>query len=824
MSSEAPGSRTTASSLRVDPALLRRRLDPASLPFETTAEVEPISALIGQPRVRDAIAFGVEMQGFGYNLFLAGATGSGRAETIRDYLAGFAPTRPPADDWVYVHDFDQPQRPHAIRLPPGRARELAADMNELIVAVRRHASMAFESEGYEDRRRRALAEVGSRRDAVLAEMRRFANEHGFALEATPTGLLAVPVLGDRPLTPDDIRLLTPERQAELERNGTQVQEAVVAGLRRLHQLDREAADQMRRVDREIATYAIDPLLQSLREKYRTLPDVLAHLDRVRGDIVENVPDLRPQAPGAGPPALPWGDGGAEERSNRYRVNVLVSGGGGPGAPVVFEPNPTYYNLVGRVEYRGVFGTLVTDFRQVRAGALHRANGGFLLLELADVLRSPLAWEALKRALRARELRVESLGEQLSATPTTSLAPEPIPLDVKVVLIGTTALFSVLQNLDEDFGELFKVKVDFAPDMDWSDEHVHSYAAFISRHVRQADLRHFDRGAVARVVEQGARLRDHQRRLSTRLLEIGDLVTEASFWAGKAGRDVVQAADVDEAVARRESRTNLAEERMHELVAEGTIRIETEGRRVGQVNGLEVLELGDYRFGLAARVTARVSMGRGTVESIEREIDLSGPIHSKGFLILTGYLAGQYGQEWPLALRATLTFEQSYGSVDGDSASSTELYALLSALADLPLAQEIAVTGSVDQLGEVQAVGGVTDKIEGFFRICRARGLTGRQGVAIPAANVPNLMLSDEVVRTVEEGRFHVWAVRSVDEGIELLTGVPAGERQEDGTYPPGSVHRLVQDRLRRYTERLNALAQPDGRTAHHAPPGPRAVE
>jgi lon-related putative ATP-dependent protease len=805
----APGPELSA--LRVPSGSLRRRLDPSTLAFETTAEVEPLATLIGQPRVADAIAFGVEMGSLGYNLFLAGAPGSGRAVTIRDHLELYAPTRPAADDWVYVHDFEQPQRPRALRLPPGRGSELAADMNELIVAVRRHIGLAFESEGYEERRQQALAEVGQRRDAVLEGMRRVASEHSFALETTPTGLVAVPVLGDRPLTPDDIRLLTPERQADLERNGAQVQEAVVAGLRRLHQLDREAAEQVRRVDHEIATYAIDPLLHTLRDKYEALPDVLAHLDRVREDIVDNVPELRPEPPGPRPRTPPWDDG-VDDRSSRYRVNVLVGGRPEGGAPVVFEPNPTYYNLVGRVEYRSVLGALITDFRQIRAGALHRANGGFLILEVADLLRGPLAWEALKRALRARELRIESLGDQLSAMPTTSVTPEPIPLDVKVVLIGTTALFGLLQGMDEDFAELFKVRVDFAPDMAWSDENVHSYAAFISRHVREGELRHFDRGAVARVVEQGARLRDHQGKLSTRLADIGDLVTEASFWAGKAGRDVVAAADVEEAVARRDARSNLIEERMQEAIAERTIRIETDGGRVGQVNGLEVMELGDFRFGLPARVTARVAMGRGTVESIEREIDLSGPIHSKGFLILTGYLAGQYGQEWPLALRATLTFEQSYGAVDGDSASSTELYALLSALAGVPLTQGIAVTGSVDQHGEVQAVGGVTDKIEGFFRVCRARGLTGRQGVALPAANLPHLMLSDEVVKAVEEDRFHVWALRTIDEGIQLLTGVPAGERQPDGAYPPGTVHRLVLDRLKGYTERLNSLAAPESRT------------
>ena len=818
MSANAAGTETTGSAVRVAVGDLRRRLDPSALPFETTAEVDPLDALIGQPRVQDAIDFGIEIDGFGYNLFLAGAPGSGRTETIRGYLTRLAPTRPTADDWVYVHDFDEPQRPRVIRLASGKGRQLAADMDDLIVAARRQVALVFESEGYEDRRRQALADVGQKRDAVLAEMRRFATQYGFALEATPTGLVAGPVLGDRPLTPDEIRLLTPERQAEIERNGAQVQEAVVAGLRRLHLLDRDATERMRRLDREIATFAVDPLLQMLREKYQALPDVIAQLDRVRTDIADNVSEFRPPSGEPSAPAVPpWEAAASEERTNRYRVNVFVDNGGRSGAPVIFEPNPTYYNLLGRVEYRGVFGTTVTDFRQIRAGALHRANGGFLILEVADVLRNPPAWDALKRALRARELRIESLGEQLSAMPTVSLAPHPVPLDAKVVLIGTSAVFHLLHSIDDDFGELFKVKVDFAPDMDWTDEHVHSYAAFISRHVRQGDLRQFDRGAVARVVEHGARVRDHQRKLSTRLMEIGDLVTEASFWAGKAGREVVRAEDVDEAISRREGRSNLVEERLQELVTEGTIRIETEGRRVGQVNGLEIMELGDYRFGLPSRVTARVSMGRGTVESIEREIDLSGPIHSKGFLILTGYLAGQYGQEWPLALRATLTFEQSYEGVDGDSASSTELYALLSALARLPITQEIAVTGSVDQYGEVQAVGGVTHKIEGFFRVCRAKGLTGGQGVAIPSANVANLMLSDEVVRAVEEGRFHIWALRTIDEGLELLTGVAAGQRQEDGTYPADTAHRLVHDRLRHYAERLSAFAQPDGRQRPQGP-------
>src|SRR5919197_302291 len=435
----------------------------------------------------------------------------------------------------------------------------------------------------------------------------------------------------------------------------------------------------------------------------------------------------------------------EQHLARYGVNVIVDHGDDEHAPVVGERNPTYYNLIGRVDYRASFGAVETDFRQIRASALHRARGGFLVLHALDLMRQPFAWEALKRALLAREVRIENLAEQSGPVPTATLRPQPVPLDVKVVLIGPPALYHVLYESDEDFRDVFKVKAAFAPDMDWTDEHVSGYAAFVSRCVQTDGLRHFDRSALAGIVEHGSRLREHQRKLSTRLRDIADVVSEASFWAGRAGRDVVVAEDVDRAVAKREYRSNLLEERVHELIDEGTIAIDTTGSRMAQVNGLSVASVGDHRFGRPTRVTARVSVGTGGVESIEREIELSGPIHSKGVLTLAGYLAQTYAQRWPLALRATIAFEQSYEGVDGDSASTTELYALLSALAELPVRQDIAVTGAVDQHGRVQAVGGVTTKVEAFFAVCRARGLTGEQGVTIPQANVRHLMLADEVV-------------------------------------------------------------------------------
>jgi len=809
---------STTERLELAAEQLRRRLDPAELPFETTAEVEPLEGTIGQPRALDALVFGIEIETFGYNLFAAGAPGSGRESTVRHYLERFAADRPSPDDWVYVHNFADADRPRAIRLPAGRGHEFAEDMDEFIEAAREDIPRTFDSEEYARRRREALAEFEPKREHVTAELQRFARERGYAIEQTPAGIASVPLADDRPLSPEELEQLSPEQREDLERRAEEIKERVSTGLRALRRLEKQAAERTRELDREIALFAVGPLLEDLREKYADLPEILAYLDQVEDDLPNHVPDFRPEEEhGQRLPLARLQGVDRAEHLARYRVNVFVDNAGVGGAPVVVERNPTYYNLIGRINYRSAFGAMVTDFHQIKRGALQRANGGFLVLQVLDVLRNPFAWEALKRSLLDREVRIENLAEQFSPIPTATLRPEPVPLDVKVVLLGQPLLYHLLYALDEDFRELFKVKVDFAPEMEWSDDHVANYTAFVSRCVRSAGLKHFDAGAVARVIEYGARLREHQGKLSTRLLEISDVVSEASFWAGRTGRDLVQAEHVDQAIAKKEYRSNQLEERIRELVQEGTIMIDVDGAKPAQVNGLSIVELGDYRFGRPARVTARVSLGRGTVESIEREIELSGPIHSKGFLILSGYLAEQYAQEWPLALKATIAFEQSYDEIEGDSAASTELYALLSALSGLPLRQGTAVTGSVNQHGEVQPVGGVTRKVEGFFVACKAKGLTGDQGVLIPAANVRHLMLADEVVEAVERGEFHLWAVRTVDEGIELLTGQPAGERGDDGSYPDGSVHALVEERLRGYAERLRAFASTDGFAAERAP-------
>lgn len=780
---------------------LRRRLDPATLPFQTTAEVAPVESTIGQPRAAEAIAFALEVSARGFHLYAAGSPGTGRESAVLGAVRSFAATRPTPPDWVYVHNFAEPDRPRTFPMPAGDGRRLAKAMTSFVEAAQEEIPRAFESEDYARRREQFSAEVRTRRAKLMADLRAFAQEREFALEMKPTGIASIPLLNGQPMPPQMFERLPPEKKAELDQQGTQIQTEISSFVRQMRQIDKEAQERLTALDREVALVAAGPLIAELCEEYRDQPEVLAFIEQIEVDLPDHLHDFWPAAEtGQAEGAAAVRGLQRQERLARYEVNVLIDNSGITGAPVVLERNPTYYNLIGRLDYRAVLGTMTTDFRQIKPGALHRANGGFLVLHALDVMINPFAWEGLKRALTSGEVRIENPGEQVASLPTARPRPQAIPLDLKVILIGPASLYQTLHQVDVEFPELFGVKAEFAPDMDWSDENLASYSAFLSRVVRDRGLLHFDRSAVARIVEHGARLRDHQRKLTARFLDVARLAVEASHCAGKAGHQVVLAADVDAAIAQQERRRNLVEERAQELIVDGTVMIDTEGARVAQINGLSVTNVGDYDFGRPSRVTARVSVGRGTVQSIEREIELSGPIHSKGFLILTGYLQAQYAQDWPLSLGATITFEQSYGGIDGDSASTTELYALLSALSGLPLNQGIAVTGAVNQHGEVQAVGGVTRKIEGFYDVCRERGLTGEQGVIVPKANVKNLMLKEEVVEAVRAGRFHVWAVSHIDEGIELLMERLAGERAADGTFPEGTVHRLVQDRLREYAE------------------------
>jgi predicted ATP-dependent protease len=781
---------------------LRWRCDPGQLGFETTDEVQPLDGIVGQDRGLGAIELALSLETPGYNLYVAGPTGSGRTSTVRSQVRRVAAGRAAPPDWCYLHNFRDPYQPKAVALLTGQGPELARDMERFVAACRQEIPKAFESEQYEQRRSAILISLQQHRDVVLDELRPAAEGLGFVVQLTPMGIVSMPAVAPGvPLNPEAFDHLSEEQKAQIRTRGQQLQERMEEALRALRRIEREGHEELHALEREAALFAIGHTLDALRAKYRGQPMVVEYLSDVQADLLDHVDDFRA---GDADPSQPPGRPRAYER---YRVNVLVSVAPGNGAPVVFEPNPTYYNLLGRIDYHLTFSALQTDLTLIKPGALHRANGGFLVLQARDLFLSPFAWDVLKRSLRDEQVRVENLGEQLSILPTASLKPEPVPLSVKVILIGDLTTYMLLYRLDEDFRKLFKVKAQFAPAMDRSPESIRAYAAFVSSQVHDHNLAPFGKDAVARVIEYGARLVDHQDRLATRFNIVAELVVEAAYMARRAGVAQVAAEHVDLAFAQRAYRGNLLEEEIQRLIAEGTIAIETRSHRVGQVNGLSVLDLGDYAFARPSKITARTGLGSDGVVNIEREVDLSGPTHAKGILILTGYLLGKYAQAHPLALSARLTFEQVYDEVDGDSASSAELYALLSSLSGLPIKQGIAVTGSVDQGGQIQAVGGVTTKIEGFFAVCQAQGLTGEQGVIVPEANVRHLMLKPEVTEAVRRGQFRVWAIRSVDEGIELLTGTPAGERQADGAYPEGTVHHLVQKRLAMQARQLAAYGE-----------------
>jgi len=776
--------------------------DPAMFDFETTATLEGEVTIIGQDRAVEAIDFGVGMTSFGFNIYALGYTGTGRATTIHTFLQRVAAGQPVPNDWIYVNNFVNPAQPRAIALPPGTAVQFQRDMQELVNDLQRDIPRAFESEDYEKQRERIVREMQEQRNEEFLRLERKVNERGFTLLKTAMGLSIAPVLNGQVVTPEAYQQLDEATRQGIEKRQELLQGEISEAMRRVRDLEKNAKRRLQDFDREVANFAVSHPIEELKHKYRGLEEVPDYLDEVLADIVNNVEGFKSQEEATEGLAAAMQAGQREALLRRYTVNVIVDNSAQQGAPVVTEPNPTYGNLIGRIEHRAEFGALVTDFTMIKPGALHRANGGYLVVEMRGLLTNPLAWEALKRAIKSRSIRTEEMGAQFQLISTVTLEPEPIPLDVKVLLIGDPLTYYLLYEYDEDFRKLFKVKADFGADFDRTPEASHCYARFVAARCRQENLLPFEREAVARVVEYGSRLAEHQKKLSTRFGEIADLVREASFWARRAGRQQTTAADVQKAIDQKIYRSNRAEERIQEMMDEGTLRVDVTGEVVGQVNGLSVLALGDYSFGKPGRITARTYTGKMGVVSLDREAKLSGRIYDKGLLTLSGYLGGKYALKRPLSLSASISFEQLYEEVEGDSASSTELYALLSSLSGVPLKQGIAVTGSIDQQGNVQPVGGINEKIEGFFFTCQRKGLTGDQGVILPAQNVVNLMLRAEVRQAVAEGRFHLYPVRTVDEGIEILTGLPAGELQADGTYPPDSVHGRVMARLAEIAENL----------------------
>jgi len=789
---------------------LYRRCDLSKFKFSTTAELEDLTEFVGQDRALQAVQFGIGIRRSGFNLYLLGPAGTGKFATVQSFLAKRAATEPTPDDWCYVNNFESPESPCALRLPVGRGSQLRKDMIDLVENLRSAIPSAFESESYTARKHAIEQEVKERQEKVFEEIQREANEKGVAVIRTPTGIALAPVRNGEVVSPEEFQKLPESEHQRIETAIGELQEKLQAALRQMPKVAQEGRERIRELNHEVAIFAVGHLIESLRKKYADLQQVVAYLDDVQEDITENVdeflaPEESPLAALMGA-SLPYAAKGTAFL-RRYQVNVLVDHSENHGAPVVYEDHPTYQNIIGAIEYMSHLGAASTDFNLIRPGALHLANGGYLILDAYKLLMQPFAWEALKRTLRASQIRVESLGQMLSVISTVTLDPQPIPLNVKVVLVGERLLYYLLSAFDSEFKDLFKVAADFEEHMDRSPEADGLYARLIGTIARQEGLLPLDRAAVGRVIEQCSRKAGDSGKVLTHRRTLADLLREADYRAREASRPVVSAEDVQRSIDAQTHRADRVRERLLEETLRGTLLIATDGEKVGQVNGLSVMDLGHFAFGHPSRITARVRLGKGEVIDIEREVELSGPIHSKGVLILSGFLGARYASDHPLSLSASLVFEQAYGLVEGDSASSAELYALLSALSGLPIKQSIAVTGSVNQHGEIQAIGGVNEKIEGFFDLCKARGSLTGQGVLIPASNVRHLMLGQEVVDAARKGEFHVYAVESVDQGIEILTGVPAGQRDALGKFPDGTVNHKVEARLIELAEKRIALGQ-----------------
>jgi predicted ATP-dependent protease len=771
--------------------------DPEQFGFQSTAEMQDLTEVIGQMRAMDAVHFGAGISHEGYNLFVLGPSGIGKRSMVGQFLSAKAAVEPPPDDWCYLNNFKQPHKPEALRLPCGRGAELKLSMEQQVDYLKSAIPALFESEEYRTKAEAIQEEFTKRQEQVIAELGADAVKQQIVLLRTPDGFAFAPTRNNEVIAPDEYQKLPDEEKRRVEAVIAGLQERLEKILRQMPQWRRERHEKLKRLDRETTLSAVSHQTDELKVKYADLPKVLSYIDLVQQDMVDNVDDFRKQEETTTFDGMTMIN---HRNFHRYQVNALVSNGKKPGAPIVSEDNPTYSNLIGRVEHVAQLGALVTDFTLVKPGALHLANGGYLLLDVRKVLMQPFAWEGLKRAMQSREIRIESLGQMYSLVSTVSLEPEPIPLDVKVVLFGDRMFYYLLQEYDPEFGELFKVAADFEEQIERNPDTHLLYAQLIATLARKNALLSFDRGAVARVIEHSARQAEDAERLSTHMGSLSDLLREADYWGRCATHKVVQACDVQRAIDTRVRRLDRIRDRLYEAILRDTLVIATTGSVIGQINALSVIDLGNFAFAQPTRITATTRLGDGEMLNIEREVKLSGAIHSKGVLILSAYLSSRYAKNQPLALSASLVFEQSYGFVEGDSASLAELCVLLSNLAGAPIKQSLAMTGSVNQLGQAQAIGGVNEKIEGYYDICAARGLTGEQGVLIPAANIKHLMLRHDVVAAAQAGKFSIYAVENADQAIALLTGLPAGEMGADGLYPEGSINRRVAARLVELTE------------------------
>jgi len=801
-------------------AALYRRCDSAQFQFRTTSELEPVQGTIGQARALEALALGLGLRRTGYNLFAIGAPGIGKRAVIDQLTRLRASGEPVPADRAYVNNFAEPHKPNALSLPAGRGGTLRQDMRTLVDELRVAVPAAFESDDYRSRRQAIETLFQQRQKEAFGAIEQQAKERSIGILRTPYGLGLTPLRNGEVLPQEEFAKLPEDEQARLHEEMTKIHAELETVLQQGPKWESQHREKVRALNEEITRFAIGFRLEGIKRRYLDLPEVGGYLAAVERDLAENAEAFLSQADGRGDPA---GDGTGRRRHesiayfDRYQVNLIVDHAAQSGAPVIEEDHPTLQNLIGRVEYRSEYGSLVTDFTMIKPGALHEANGGYLILDARRVLLQPFAWEELKRTLRAGEVQIRSVPDLLGVASAETLLPEAIPLEVKVVLTGDPHLYYLLAEFDPDFRELFKIAADFDGDMPRDASAELDFARLIASIARREGLRPFEREAVARIIEQAARIAGDAEKITTHIEAIADLMRESDHLAGSAGHDAISADDVAKVIEQQVRRASRLRERLLEEVRRGTILIDTSGERVGQINGLAVLQLGGFMFGRPSRISARFRLGKGEVIDIEREVELGGPLHSKGVMILSGFLGGRFGRERPLALTVSLVFEQSYGGIEGDSASMAELCAILSALADVPIRQEIAITGSVSQNGDAQAIGGVNEKIEGFFDVCRNSGLTGRQGVVIPASNVKHLMLRTDVVEAVRQNLFNVFAVSNVDEAMFVLTGVQGGEADSTGRFPQGSVNQRVDARLEALAERVRRFGAREQGESEHGP-------
>ena len=796
---------------------LRRKADLNALGFRTTKSLEKLNGLIGQERAVRAVDFGLSVQSKGYNIFMVGEPGSGRTSYAKKTLENIAATMPAPDDWVYVYNFDDSGVPLAISLPAGKGKELSKDAENAIEDLKTTLSKAFDNTEYEDNKAHLVKSFQEVVNKLMEDLRKWAEEKKFAIKRTPQGFVNLPMIMALPLEEqlpepqdkgveqeskkntkkkkpkpilremqqEEFEKLSKKEQDSLQKVSEEISQKTLITLRLIREREKDLKERIKELEGQICRNAIEPILSEFNTKYTPNKRLEDWLKSLTEDIVSNFSMF----------LAAERDETTEIDFSRYEVNAFVSNNPNDGAPVILETNPIYYNLVGKVDYESRQGNLYTDFRRITPGAMHKANGGFLLLDAEEILSQFMSWDVLKRVLRYRELSIENLGEQLGYVPVSSLRPEPIPVDIKVVIVGTPYLYYLLNVYDSEFQKIFKIKADFDTEMKRTPESEKQLAQFISGFVAHEGKLNFSVGAVGEVIEYSSRLVEDQNKLCTQFNKIADILVEATAWAKVDGKKQVGLTHVQKAIEDKLFRSGLLEEKIQESYTDEVIKIETKGSVVGQINGLTVIQLVDCSFGAPVRITANVFMGQEGIVNIEREVEMTGPIHNKGLLTLSSYLGRMYAHEHPLTIAARIAFEQTYGGIDGDSASSTELYCLLSAIAEVPLKQGIAVTGSVDQFGSIQPIGGVNEKIEGFYRYCKVAGLTKEQGVIIPHQNEQQLMLSHEVVQAVKKGQFHIWSVKTIDEGIEILTGLKAGKLNKEGKYPENSIHYKVKASL-----------------------------